>query len=279
MTIRSLVVEDIPDVDRLTRTAGWNQIARDWRRLLRFEPAGCFAAVFDRRVVGCATIVGYGVDLAWIGMVIVHPSARRKGVGKALVDSCLGFARGNGIATVGLDATYMGRPLYEVLGFRRYRGILRMRGVPLGRRDSHARPLDRRDLDALFTLDRESFGLGRSRVIQALVEDYPNLSYVVERNGRIEAAVLGRRGHSACQIGPLLAHDDGDLTALLDAIFSELNGSACMIDLSESDLALRTRLVSWGFKEDRVTQRMTFGKPRLHENWRSYRAIHCPELG
>jgi hypothetical protein len=46
-------------------------------------------------------------------MMVVHPESRRRGVGVALMRAALDDLRGLGIASVMLDATPAGRPLYE----------------------------------------------------------------------------------------------------------------------------------------------------------------------
>jgi hypothetical protein len=63
---------------RLKELARWNQTEADWRRLLRLEPRGCFAAWLDGRIVATTTTTTYGRELAWIGMVLVDPEYRRQ---------------------------------------------------------------------------------------------------------------------------------------------------------------------------------------------------------
>jgi GNAT superfamily N-acetyltransferase len=51
---------------------------------------------------GTATTIGYGTDLAWIGMVLVHPDHRRHGVGRALLAHCIAFLRERRIRSIKL---------------------------------------------------------------------------------------------------------------------------------------------------------------------------------
>src|SRR5688572_11538652 len=102
---------------RLCAAAGWNQTPADVRRLLTLGPGGCFAAWDAGRVVGTATTTPYGAELAWVGMVLVDPAYRRRGVATALMGAALDHLRRRGVTTVKLDATPAGRMLYERLGF------------------------------------------------------------------------------------------------------------------------------------------------------------------
>jgi ribosomal protein S18 acetylase RimI-like enzyme len=57
----------------------------------------------------------------WEGYIInmyVSPAARRRGIGRALFDACIGSAPESGLRRILLHATDDGRPLYEKAGFR-----------------------------------------------------------------------------------------------------------------------------------------------------------------
>src|SRR5689334_12543816 len=115
--IRLLFESDIPAAMRFKEAAGWNQTEEDWRRLLALEPNGCFAAVKDGRLLGTTTTTTYGNDLAWIGMVLVDPHERRQGIATRLMNVALDYLKGK-VATVKLDATAQGKPVYKRFGFR-----------------------------------------------------------------------------------------------------------------------------------------------------------------
>src|SRR5262245_2728474 len=115
MEIRRLTPDDVPAVLRLAGAAGWNQTDADVRRLIDLAPEGCFAACAGGEVIGTVTTTAYGRELAWVGMMLVDPAHRRRGVGTALMEVALDHLRERGVATVKLDATPMGRPVYERL--------------------------------------------------------------------------------------------------------------------------------------------------------------------
>jgi len=114
----SLLTEsDVGAALALQQLEGWNQTVRDWHRLLQLAPTGCFAAEVDGRLRGTVTTITYGGTLAWIGMMLVAPEHRRRGIGTKLLSTALDYLQTAGIAAVKLDATPVGRPLYEGLGF------------------------------------------------------------------------------------------------------------------------------------------------------------------
>ncbi|MEM7011507.1 MAG: GNAT family N-acetyltransferase, partial [Verrucomicrobiota bacterium] len=86
LLIRKMTETDLAFADSVRAAAGWNQTLEDWRRILRFEPDGCFLAEFDRRPAGTATTICYGDVLGWIGMILVHPEFRRRGIATSLME-------------------------------------------------------------------------------------------------------------------------------------------------------------------------------------------------
>ena len=78
-------------------------------------------------LVGCASL-----SYTWIMPTFSHPTGnrahlmnvytradyRRRGISKKMVEILIDEAKENGVAEISLDATEMGRPLYESLGFK-----------------------------------------------------------------------------------------------------------------------------------------------------------------
>ncbi len=117
MALRPLVTEDIDDAFELSSLAGWNQTRDDWRLLLETAEV-CLAVEADHRLASTATLICYGAKLAWVGMILTHPEYRRRRYARLLMNEIMNRACELRIATVKLDATDLGRNLYESFGFR-----------------------------------------------------------------------------------------------------------------------------------------------------------------
>src|SRR6516162_4176250 len=109
--IRPMTAADLPLGLRLSQQAGWNQTTADWRRFLDLQPTGCFIAEWDATPAATLTTCIFG-SVAWIAMVLVEESLRRRGLGQALLHHALSFLEQEGARSVRLDATALGRPLY-----------------------------------------------------------------------------------------------------------------------------------------------------------------------
>src|SRR5215216_2256343 len=168
--IRLLFESDIPAAMQLKQAAGWNQTEEDWRRLLALQPNGCFAAMKDGRLIGTTTTTTYGNDLAWIGMVLVDPSERRQGIATKLMNVALDYLNGK-VATVKLDATAQGKPVYEKFGFQVESLVERWSGTRKARNTETPKALDHDAIQDLLALDRVAFNADRSKLIQELIDD------------------------------------------------------------------------------------------------------------
>jgi GNAT superfamily N-acetyltransferase len=115
--IRLLLPSDISAAIGLTRAAGWNQVPSDWRRLLLLESEGCFALESSSHLAATTTVICYGCELAWVGMVLTAPEFRRRGFAEMLIEQAMEFVEDRGIETVKLDATEAGNGLYRKFGF------------------------------------------------------------------------------------------------------------------------------------------------------------------
>jgi len=98
----------------LSTEAHWNQTEEDWRIFLR---DGVVFGIRDgARLVATAALLPYSGNNAWISMVLVSGTHRRRGLATRLVDACMETARKSGL-TSWLDATPDGAKVYGPLGF------------------------------------------------------------------------------------------------------------------------------------------------------------------
>ena len=63
---------------------------------------------------------------AYIMNMYVRPAYRQRGIATAILDVLVADARRQGVGRIGLEATDMGRPLYEKFGFTDARGEMEL---------------------------------------------------------------------------------------------------------------------------------------------------------
>src|SRR3569623_1965173 len=141
----------------LSTQAHWNQIEEDWRIFLR---EGIVFGMRDgMRLVATAALLPYSGNNAWISMVLVSGTHRRRGFATRLVDACLETARRNGL-TSWLDATPDGATVYGPLGFAPVLQLRRLRLVNSDRASAQAPAAA--PLDSLCARDRRATGFART---------------------------------------------------------------------------------------------------------------------
>ena len=251
----------------LSTEAHWNQTEDDWRIFLR---DGVVLGIRDgRQLVATAALLPYSGTDAWISMVLVTASHRRRGLASRLVDACLETARKSGL-TSWLDATPAGAAIYGPLGFT---PTLQLRRLRLAKATpGTAPPSVPATLDDLCARDRRATGLDRTSLLSAFVRR-PG-SRVVSAN---DAIALVRNGRTARHIGPLFANDAPNALILVDTITRSENGPL-LIDAVASQGAFLEGLTASGWTIERPFQRMRFG-PTTTTGTELPFAVVGPEFG
>lgn len=236
--------------------------------LIELEPHHCLGLSAGGTLAATATLLRYGTSLAWLGMVLTHPSYQRRGFARSLVSQALDLADASGIQTVKLDATEQGIGLYQSLGFERERPIERWSGNGQGQTGRASE--DAADLAGLEALDREAFRADRSRLLSRL------LAY--SRSFTAPGGyLLQRPGARASYLGPCVAQSPAIAEQLLRRAVSDNSGPFfwdLFPDHSEA-VGLATKL---GFRAQRHLTRMYRGKPLRESTGEAY-AIAGFELG
>ncbi len=281
---RPLGQNDISGAMHLKDEAGWNQTVDDWQVFLAGEQNVNYAAVDGERLVGTVTGINYENKVAWIGMMIVDEAYRGKGISKKLMTLAIEGLRQN-CASIKLDATPLGLPVYAKLGFHEEYTILRMvnpcvDALPSTDIDRGGiRPVTENDSDGIIELDRQIFGAGRSDLISQMINRLPEKSFLFEDKDRITGFVIGREGTRFVQIGPVTALREKDAEILITKALGDLKGSAVVIDVPEDKAGIISMLKTIGFEVQRPLYRMYLEKNLFPGKPEYQYAICGPEFG
>ena len=255
----------------LSTEAHWNQNEADWRFFLT---KGIVFGVRDkdRRLVATAALLPYTAENAWISMVLVTESWRRRGLATRLVDACLNVATKQGL-TCWLDAT-PAAPRSTVRSVSRRRcscggcvwRIRRCRRTTrlLCCRSAISLELSARDLSAM--------GFDRS----ALLAEFAGRpgSRLVSSDG---AVALVRDGRTHGHIGPLFADSAASALAMVNAIVRSETGPL-LIDAVSTQEEFLQGLIGSGWTIERPFQRMRFGRATAKPAELPF-AVAGPEFG
>ncbi len=261
LAIRPFTLEDVPFGMMLTDAEEWYRVPQDWARLLRIEPEGAFLAVADGVPAGTAAVVGLD-RMAWIHSMIVLKELRHKGIGRALLKSCLAFVDARGIPTTKLDSVGGVEPFYARFGFREEYPSWRLLADPGGGTPKAPR-MRPKDYEGVFAFDRASTGLDRRRALTAILADYPDRAFLIRARGRLRGYIILRKGEHRDPVGPWVAdpEDPGsaaDLLASALAVAGKQKLRMCVGGYHEEALRIAEE---HGFVRADHSTRMVRGEP------------------
>jgi ribosomal protein S18 acetylase RimI-like enzyme len=233
--------------------------------------------------IASALVLPLGPAIAWISMVLVTKPARRQGHGTRLLQRCFAEIEAAGV-TAGLDTTELGRPVYLPLGFRDVYALSRWRAEAGQRRaveppqGVRVRRAANEDLPRIVALDAAHSGFARGRIVEHLLGRAPSLAHVAERgDGTLAGYVLGRNGHAAMHVGPVVAEDEGIGLALLSRAMAA-TPERVILDVPDRHRGITTWLRETGATAPRGFMRMLRGPcPAVEDAVRIF-ALAGPEL-
>jgi len=276
---RNMDAGDIEAGLKLCRAAKWNQLARDWELFLQMSPKGCRVALIDNNVVGTVTTLSYQKSFSWIGMVLVDPEHRKKGIGMKLLHEALSILQQE--ETVRLDATPDGRKVYLKLNFVDEYPLSRMTAVINKEKlsDVKVTSIGKKDIPKIAEYDAEIFGADRKTLLRWLHKAAPPYAFVVKDHDKVQGYCLGRSGFDYIHIGPVVANNMHVAKDLVLAALQNCVGQPVVIDILHFNKNWIAWLAELGFTTQRTFTRMHRGSNNFKSITGKQYAITGPEFG
>jgi ribosomal protein S18 acetylase RimI-like enzyme len=263
--LKRLTPDDAGRAAELTQLIGWSQDISIWKRLIAWGGESAFCLVHGDQLVATAVSTVYNQRLAWVGVVITHPDYRGQGCAKRLMNVALDDARERGVECVMLDASQLGYPVYQKLGFRDlYRvetwGIEdqvdmgAFRQTPL---QYNIRPMLEADLPRVIALDAQHFGFERPQVIRRLWELGSCL--VAGIPGHIDGYLMLQSSAVGWRGGPWYHRSADGAEALLLAALAYIDKPPFRVQSPANNPDAIAILERYGFSLSRYTTRMVYG--------------------
>jgi N-acetylglutamate synthase-like GNAT family acetyltransferase len=237
--------------------------------LLRLEPQGCLVIEVDDRIAATATLLCYGTRLAWIGMVLTRPEYRRMGFAQRLMEHALERASELKIESIMLDATPLGQPLYEKLGFKTEQIVERW--FREGQQPRNAQQTAEGPTPCSKDMDLAAFGADRSLLLEELASRTPP-------NTVADACCFSRNGARARYLGPCIGADQKTAGLVIEQTLQHSSATGWFWDLLGANESAARLAKEFGFAPQRRLERMVLGK-RLAKKDELVYAIAGFELG
>lgn len=259
---------------------GWGNTAADFRRMLHYEPGGCFIASHDGVDVGMVNSTRYG-SVGWIGNLVVHPGHRGVGIGAALMRRAMDHLICSGATSIRLDAVEKAIPLYERLGFRAEYASLRYSGVGEAYDPPDVEEMCEHHLEGVLDLDARYFGADRERMLRRVQEDFPEYCFVAIREGVVGGFIMAKRGENNVRIGPWMCEASRPELAggLLERMMDAATGEKLWVGVPERNKASAEILAAHGFISLHSSLRMCYGECSTLGDTKGRFSIGAPDKG
>lgn len=243
---------DIDFAIGLVLKEGWLYHRAELERMLMMDPEGSFVYEEGGVPLGFITTLTYG-KTGVIGHLVVSERARGRRIGQSLVTKAIEYASGKGTESVLLFATGEGAKVYGRQGFHALAEVLCVEAKKVTSISSMPYPglssVAEDDLGKIASLDTSIFGDDRSRLLERLYRDYPDLCFKLERSGTLRGYAFGRTTALANDFGPWVCTtgSEADAKALFDAVVSRFDDRSIFMGVfsqNESAVRLAARVAS-----------------------------------
>ncbi|HHT7139984.1 GNAT family N-acetyltransferase [Bacillus anthracis] len=211
MRVERLKKENIEDIVALSSYIGWDYNRAEVETIFN---AGIVYGVWNERkkLIASAAIILYGEALTSIGMVIVHPDYKERGIGKAITSSCMNSVSAR--TPIMLIATEEGKPLYEKLGFRAVSYVSKYICNSYNADDhcvgneNYMMNYEVVDLEKIIKIDGYAFGTNRKEFLKKRIMQSEQCTVVKDKEQSVLGYGLSIQTPENKIIGPIVAKND-----------------------------------------------------------------------
>lgn len=214
---------------------GWNPGLQDAQAFHAADPQGFFVGVLDGEPVASISVVKYDPGFAFLGLYIVRPEWRGRGLGHALWQHGMASAAGR---QVGLDGVPAQQPNYRKSGFElawrnaRYEA----RGGTTAPDDTHVVDLARIPFDTVRAYDGPFFPADRGTFLRAWLAQADAAGFGWVEDGRLQGYGVIRKCRQGWKIGPLFADSERIAEGLYGALAARAaEGEPVYLDVPEAN--------------------------------------------
>ena len=221
LKIRPMKSLEIDFAMKLAATEGWNPGLNDGPVFFRTDPNGFFVAEYNDELIGCISAVKYSREFGFIGLYIVKPEFRGKGIGMQLWNKAIRYLDGTNI---GLDGVVEQQNNYQKSGFSfAYNNIrFRYRHNKSFATSKSVRIVQSTDLNKVIEFDYTYFPANRSAFLPLWLFQTDGQAYLITQKNKITGLIVIRKCINGYKIGPLYAADINIANVLFQSALTKI---------------------------------------------------------
>ncbi len=258
-TLRVMTPDEAPAVITLMRKIGWDHPLEQTRQNITWGGEGSFCLAFDTEIVATAIALKYSDRLGWVGLVVSDPAYQRRGFARRLMNHVMHYF--GTVESVMLDASTLGFPLYDNMGFESLYKIDVYTGAAQAFEVSPTiRPMTAEDLPTIVAMDGDVVGVPRPQVINWLLQT--GNGYVATASGKITGYTFTRTQLDPLRMVAWNATDAATAESLFQfgSTLAANSGVNLHISIPEPNQAAQEIARRYHLTIDRSVTRMVYGR-------------------
>ncbi len=281
-SVRSLSREELDVLVGWARGEGWDPGLADAQVFWETDPDAYVGFDVGGELAGGACTVAYGPTYGFMGLYILRPGVRGRGLGGEFALELVRRMRSRleAKASIAIEGVVAMTPFYErALGFTADHGTSRMRVVSAGgSREPGLVELEAMPLAELVAYDAARFGAPRERFLVNWTAPAGGLALAAPGPDGIRGYGVLRPTGLGYKVGPLFADDRAIAASILSALMEHAAGSVVSLDVPEVNSPGMELAASHGMSEVFRCIRMHRG-PHPAIPWQEVFGVTTLELG
>ena len=236
LTLRLMTEDEAGRLVGWAADEGWNPGLHDARIFWDTDPEGFIAAELEGELIGGGTITSYDGAFGFMGLFIVRPEYRGRGLGTQLWHARVRLlqSRLRAGSAIGMDGVLEMQDWYAQGGFRFAHRSIRYEGLGATvERDRRLVPASEVPFERLAAYDARCFPVPRERFLRPWLEQPDGLALAAVDGERLSGYGLIRRCGVGGKVGPLFADDAEVAEALYAGLAAHLPGEPVFLDVPE----------------------------------------------
>ncbi|MBN9897299.1 MULTISPECIES: GNAT family N-acetyltransferase [Bacillus cereus group] len=249
--VERLREEKTGNIVSLSSYIGWDYNREEIETIFN---VGIVYGVWNEReeLIASAAIILYGEKLASIGMVIVHPDYKGRGIGKIITEACVKSVSAH--TPIMLIATDEGKPLYEKLGFRAVSYVSKYicnsynANHKCAGNEEYMMVYKESDLEEIIKIDKGAFGTSRNEFLKQRIMQSEQCVVVKDTKENVVGYGISIQTPENKIIGPVVAKNNAMAMRIVHDLARGHNGKLRM-DVPEGKNDFMKELEIAGFKK------------------------------
>jgi GNAT superfamily N-acetyltransferase len=186
---------------------GWDMTLDDWKRAITYS--GHAYAIKDRTLTSDKSTIGTVAAIVFeekvrILNMIIHPDHQRKKLATRLLKHLIRKVDPKNSRYLELEATSMGKPLYEKFGFKTDYELASFWKMAEETQEKHTVPSlnTEQELEEIIKLDKEAFGASRETLLRKIAAVAKKHILIDKENQDIKGFVMYTQAKNCIKIGP-----------------------------------------------------------------------------